>query len=782
MPQTSRGSSLYSRLYSQLLALGFALCVAPFCVAQQPKVLAPHRPIPPSVPRDKKWDKPPVQQSAVGGLWMSDANVKSSLYLKSTLKTDPLTVTPSVYLSNGQHYTFSPVTLEPSGAAIIDINQSLALQGIAPYAQLYGYAEIEYQCAWAPVTATIRNVDVLNSLIFIYPLQQPPEVFTSHDRSAPGQAAHKFEGLWWKQEKDVSGFLALANVTGQAINAAVRITDNADVQLASYQVTVPPHGTKMVTFDQLSSAVSVTGGVYLTHDGAEHGLAISGGLQDKAVGYSAHLPLVPLPESEPNAEPKTPTQTTSAELGLMSGAADPMMNFPSGTVFTPYSLVRNTSGQAVSVTPTIWWMKGGVAQSARLSQINIAQHRTVDLNAPALIASAGLKDFNGSVNVVLDTNGPNGALVLTSGSVDQKDSYVFEVVPKGFGESSAKSLCYWSTGNGDDTMVTLWNPADEEQDLVLTLFYSGGHYAYPIQLGPRATRSFNISEILHLSIPDSEGNVVPAGIFEGSAEIAGAEGEQQHILVAIDAGTYNVRKAICGQVCTTCAGFVNVQFLTNGWTVPQASNTQLNLQMQYNSGSWYTLTGQSSWTSSNTPVATVSTGLTHGVNGGSANISAQDSYMETVYTPNVCADHSLSCPISQGRPNGSGGGTVQVPTKVLPIATQNQGTIMCGGGQGWYRTVTNQLQDQFGQPYAHAGIAMADTITFGTNQLGLSPITGSANTDTNGTWADFYSVCSSACPSSGQSVAAQNWTYNGIPLAHVNSVVYKCSSITIDGY
>jgi hypothetical protein len=141
-----------------------------------------------------------------------------------------------------------------------------------------------------------------------------------------------------------------------------------------------------------------------------------------------------------------------------------------------------------------------------------------------------------------------------------------------------------------------------------------------------------------------------------------------------------------------------------------------------------------------------------------------------------------SCPIQYKSAQGGDNVQIRVPTKVLPIATQNQGTIICAGGQGWYRTVTNQLQDQFGSAYAHPGIGMADTITFGTNQLGLSPVTGSASTDANGTWPDFYSVCSSLCPSSGQSVAAQSWTYNGTPLAHVNSVVYKCSSITIDGY
>jgi hypothetical protein len=82
------------------------------------------------------------------------------------LKISSLTVTPILYLSNGVRYALPAVTLAPSGTAVVDINQSLAQQGIAPYATLYGYVEIDYQWPWAVVCATVRNVDFVNSLIF----------------------------------------------------------------------------------------------------------------------------------------------------------------------------------------------------------------------------------------------------------------------------------------------------------------------------------------------------------------------------------------------------------------------------------------------------------------------------------------------------------------------------------------------------------------------------------------------------------------------------------------
>jgi hypothetical protein len=45
MPQTSCGLFLCSRLSSPVLAVLFALLAVPYCVAQQPKVLAPNKPV-----------------------------------------------------------------------------------------------------------------------------------------------------------------------------------------------------------------------------------------------------------------------------------------------------------------------------------------------------------------------------------------------------------------------------------------------------------------------------------------------------------------------------------------------------------------------------------------------------------------------------------------------------------------------------------------------------------------------------------------------------------------
>ncbi len=62
-------------------------------------------------------------------------------------------------------------------------------------------------------------------------------------------------------------------------------------------------------------------------------------------------------------------------------------------------------------------------------------------------------------------------------------------------------------------MVSVWNPADEEQDFIFTFNYAG------------------------------------------SAKIHGPKGDVQEILVAIDTGTYNVRKATCSYYCIWRDGY-----------------------------------------------------------------------------------------------------------------------------------------------------------------------------------------------------------------------------------
>src|SRR5882724_10831655 len=127
-----------------LTVVGFVFLSFLAALAQQPKVLAPHKPIVPRFDKQIKWLTPPTQRTTVGGLWMTDANYKSSIYIRNVVETDPVTVTPILYLSNGTKYILAKTTVEPAGIAIISINDALQKQGISSFAMLSGYVELQY--------------------------------------------------------------------------------------------------------------------------------------------------------------------------------------------------------------------------------------------------------------------------------------------------------------------------------------------------------------------------------------------------------------------------------------------------------------------------------------------------------------------------------------------------------------------------------------------------------------------------------------------------------------
>jgi hypothetical protein len=211
--RSARLSSFFACTFPILLITGVA--------AQQPKVLAPHKPVPPALHYTGKWHSPAVPRSMVGGLWMVDANFKSSIYIKNGVKVAPITVTPVLYLSNGRKYQLADVNLEPSGTAVVNINQALADNGIAPWATLKGYVEIDYNWPWDALCVTVRSVDVLHSVIFSYNLQ--PAMASDAQTQSDAFQPRALEGIWWKHEPNVTGFVTLSNPVAQPISANLQV-------------------------------------------------------------------------------------------------------------------------------------------------------------------------------------------------------------------------------------------------------------------------------------------------------------------------------------------------------------------------------------------------------------------------------------------------------------------------------------------------------------------------------------------------------------------------------
>jgi len=557
-------------------------------------------------------------------------------------------VVPLLFMADGTPYMLPSVHVGVSGVATININDALAAapSAVAGHISQYGSAALIYSYS-SPghVTAQMAAIDGSRSLSFVFPFAEP--------MGEPMQQT--VEGLWWKHDPGVAGFVALSNAMDADTQAAVQLVGPGNSAQAGRTIALPAHSTRMLHLEDLADNPSPlakrVGGIRVQYTGQPGSVQVTGGLENDSEGYSANIPFWGRDMSS-----ASPGQMTYASAGIMVGEPDPMMmpGFPKDTTFIPYLTLRNTSEKPLDVTLQLNYMMG-MEGSAPVTRNLPAQHlgpfEAWQVDMQAALNSSGLKSFNGSINLSTSFTGKAGDLVLATGSVDQTGSYVFEVEPESVSSFRSKNANYWGVANGNDTMFTLWNPTSITQDILVTFYYGdgSGKYNLPLHLGPQASTMIDMAMLIAEIKPGADGNIIPSNIQEGSAQFASAKGRNEQITLVIAAGIYNVSTATCGGGCINCCGGSNFGISPNpifcpiGETMPCSSTA-----VDCNGYSF----GPSSWSSDNPSVMTVNgSGVVTGVSVGQANIIA--TYLgATVYTGQMCGGNG--CPTASPAPRAPG--------------------------------------------------------------------------------------------------------------------------------
>src|SRR5713226_9596607 len=500
------------------------------------------------------------------GLWRTDGGFVSTIRIKNVLVVAPMDVVPVLFMADGTPYMLSSVHVAVSGVATVSINDALAAapSSIASHISQFGSAALIYSYPTpGHVTAQMAAIDASRSLSYTYPFVEPMDM-PGHD------SKQVLEGLWWKHDPGVTGFVTLSNTTGQqqtAVLTPVLPGNNANSQ----QVTLAPQSTQMLKLEDIAAEVSPpdnrAGGIRVEYQGSQGAILVTGALANESEGYSANMPFW-----FQDMNSSSPTQVTYASAGLMLGKPDPMMmpGFPKETAFSVYLSLRNTTEKPLDVAVQLNYMSGmGMQGSAPITRNLPAQHlapfeaRQVDLQGP--LNAAGLKDFNGSINLSTSFTGKGGDLILATGSVDQTGTYVFEVEPQAVGSSRSKFANYWGVAHGNDTMFSLWNSTDTPQDILATFYYGNGlgKYTVPVHLDAQASTMIDMAMLIAEIRPDADGNVIPPSMQEGSASFANAKGRNEKITLVIAAGIDNVSTATCGGGCISCCGDSGFSFSPN---------------------------------------------------------------------------------------------------------------------------------------------------------------------------------------------------------------------------
>ncbi len=563
------------------------------------------------------------QQTLFSGLWRVDGGFVSTIQIKNSLIVGPAVVTPVLYMADGTPYELPPVRLATAGIAAVNVNQALAQAPphISAHVSQYGSAALRYTGLSMSVLASMEILDPSRSLIFGYPFDTPMAMETENQT---------LEGLWWKHDPGVGGFVSFANVTDRSKEITLQVIGAEGSTLAPESLTLGAHVTQVLDLDRLISTLppleGEVGGMRVTYTGKFDDVMIGGGLENDREGYSAGLPFW---SSDPMSAPE---KITIANVGLMLGEPDPAAGFPGGTFFTPYLVLRNTTSRPIEVRPTLYTI--GRARGLPLPRQHLKPFQSEQVDVKAILEPLGLARMSGSANLTLSYTGRAGDLGVAAGSIDQTASYVFGVLSQQVMQTQSKEVPYWTVANGFDTMFALWNPTDEAQDIVAIFYYGdgSGQYKLPLHLEAEGSAMIDMAQLVANGRPDADGNLFPTTVRAGSVVFQSRKGFAAPMNLSINAATFNAELGTCLQHCICCTGISSLSVTPNPCDMVVGASMSATATEKYNNGTTSNVTSSMNWSSNNTAVCTVQTkgstspGLVHGVSAGSATISASGSF------------------------------------------------------------------------------------------------------------------------------------------------------------
>jgi hypothetical protein len=538
-------------------------------------------------------------------------------------------------------------------------------------------AGISYQWSWSAVIATIQNIDEVASLTSTSSFRS--DVRTAHV-TPEVSSAQVIRGHWWLPTTNADGYIALENTSLTPKQATLQITGHSGNSLVTQQISLPSHATTRV---KLSAALGnawgteTIGGIEIDYAGPDHGVLAYAGIEDGTVGYSASPQL-----TEDHLDPSRPVhQVTLSAPGLKLGSPNPVMLFPAESYFKPYAYLHNVSANPLQVTLTLVIPgTGSIPQTQPLGQVTLQPGQVSKFDFESQFSSANPLP-NGSGHLTASFQGRDGDLQISAGSVDQTQSYVFEVNPSQQADSASRTLCFWSIEGDNDSTITVWNYKPTAQDLVLTLYYFGGHYAIPIHLGPLETYNLDMRSLVNSRAPDPSGALIPSNVTgeSGSAVLSSPAGELEPISVAVSASVFNVRNATCGLICNTCNGVTEAQFDPISYLTSAQSTIQAIAQLTMNTGTITTNPSNAQWHTGNTAVATVnSSGLVTGVAAGATNVQV-DFLSVPVDAGTICAAEYVPCPTETVGVTPGSLGIIPIILGVSPMMYGGSGTVTITG-------------------------------------------------------------------------------------------------------
>ncbi len=341
----------------------------------------------------------------------------------------------------------------------------------------------------------------------------------------------------------------------------------------------------------------------------------------------------------------------------------------------------------------------------------------------------------------------------------------------------------WQVDATHNSIVAITNGGSKQTTARLTLHYNGGTSNYvieqPIAAGDQMW--LNFADLIQKSVPDKNGNKLPAGLTSGTYDLRDLGGENAGSLfegkVALDKTLGHLAYG-----CMMCCGYDSAFIDPDSLAFGVGEDAYLTVR-GHNACSleWEDVTQYyDTWSSGDTSIATLSAATAHGVSAGQTQSNASG------LVPKGDGYESHHCPREQMRAQ-LGFLYVRIPFRGALVTTQFSRPNACPAGYaGWDRLIWERVADQFGIVFVRDNVNIEEVVTAGQNGLNL-PVgniqTGSGPTHDAGIFLDEFYFCSSVCGSggTGETDLTQVLFYGGVPVLLPNSIALRCNSVAWNG-
>lgn len=428
--------------------------------------------------------------------------------------------------------------------------------------------------------------------------------------------------------------------------------------------------------------------------------------------------------------------------------------------------------------------------------------------APTLLASVSLDPrevkrievpFNTSgdpeiASLIIEQDGSPGEVVSSLFDRDSFGETSLVPLPKFRDHANNGGGHPWILERGVSSSLLLFNATTKSEIVNLNLGTDGVVWHDTVTMNPYESRTISLSDLIaSANESDADKKHADPKITARYGEISwftpGQTDVFGRVLIARQQnGGRALESYSCGYNIVMCgsylAGAATATFAvgSTGALGPIAAQTCTSYDPNACSGQSYgTASGYSyNWSSNNTNIATISGSSTNpsgtflGKSGG------------TAIGQGVVANGTGCAFVADGVLK------VQVPTASRITKNINNqsslGTPYCKAGvNGWLRVVNKIVTDQNNTDMVVGGQALTEQVTLPQpNVFGIpNAKTGTANTNAQGLFSDTFYLCSSLCPSSTSKLGATQTifdTLNGTNYTLTNnSIVYSCSSISVNG-